>query len=75
MENVSRVKELGSGRFGAVILGKFKDFNEEVAIKKMEKKKVQVDSSLYLKANGQLNIINYYLALNHRTTMSLCKLT
>ena len=60
MENVSRAKELGSGRFSAVILGKFKDFIEEVAIKKMEKKKAQVDSSVYLKANGQLNIINYY---------------
>jgi len=65
MENIGRMsffsaESLGSGRFGTVYPGKFQDFDEEVAIKKMRKKKVQVDSNLYVKTNGQQNIINYY---------------
>ena len=53
-------ERLGTGRFGSVFQGKFTNVAEEVAIKKMEKKKVQVDSSFYIKANGYPNIIGYY---------------
>ena len=65
MENIGRMsfssaERLGSGRFGTVYPGKFQDFDEEVAIKKRWKKNVQVDSNLYVKTNGQQNIINYY---------------
>ena len=55
-----RDESLGSGRFGTVFPGKLKDVKEEVAIKKMAKIQVQVDTSLYFKLNGQPNVIGYY---------------
>ena len=39
---------------------KLKDVEEEVAIKKMMRRNVRIDSSLYVKINGQPNVINYY---------------
>ena len=58
--SIFRAESVGYGRFGTVFPGKIKDVKEEVAIKRMEKKKVRVDSSLYLKTNGNPNIVNYY---------------
>ena len=53
-------ERLGSGRFGSVFPAKLKDVEEEVAVKKMKKKEILVDSSLYRKANGHPNVIGYY---------------
>ena len=50
---------LGSGRFGKVFTGKFIN-DMEVAIKRMEKEKTQVDLILLLKARKHPNIIDYY---------------
>ena len=50
---------------------KLKDVEEEVAIKKMMRRNVRIDSSLYVKINGQPNVINYYGAMIQRTTMHL----
>ncbi len=55
-----RDESLGSGRFGTVFPGKLKDVAEEVAIKKMAKIQVKVETSLYSKSNGQPNLIGYY---------------
>ena len=51
-------KDLGRGRFGAVFTGKFKTV--KVAVKKMKKKEIQIDSILYFQAGGHPNIVNYY---------------
>ena len=59
-----RDERLGSGRYGSVFPGKFLHFPKEVAIKKMEKTKVRVDSRLYVKLNGQPNVIGYYGSSN-----------
>ena len=67
----SRVKRLGkmsiflaeslrTGRFGSVFPGKLKDVREEVAIKKMWKERIQIDSNVYVKLNGKSNVIKYY---------------
>ena len=53
-------ESLGTGRFGSVFPGKLKDVREEVAIKKMEKERIQIDSNVYVKLNGQSNVIKYY---------------
>jgi len=55
-------ERLGSGRFGPVFFGRFTDISQnlDVAIKRMRSDKMQVDSSLYVKANGKQNIIKYY---------------
>ena len=53
-------ERLGSGRFGSVFPGKCKDVQEGVAVKRMEKKKINIDTSLYLKAKRHPNIIGYY---------------
>ena len=58
--NIFRAERLGSGRFGRVFTGKFKCFTEEIAIKRMRKRIVKVDSNLYLKANEHPNVIGYY---------------
>ena len=58
--SIFRAERIGTGRFATVFPGKFQDVSKEIVIKMMEKKKVQVDSILYLKANGKPNIINYY---------------
>lgn len=53
-------EKLGSGRFGSVFPGRLKDVEEEVAIKKMEKSKILIDSNIYVKLNGKPNVIGYY---------------
>ncbi len=53
-------ESLGTGRFGSVFPGKLKDVREEIAIKKMEKERIQIDSNVYIKLNGQSNVIKYY---------------
>ena len=58
--SIFRSERLGTGRFGTVFPGKIKNVTEEIAFKRMEKKKVRVVSSLYIKANECLNIVNYY---------------
>ena len=58
--SIFRAERLGSGRLGGVFTGKIKDVKEEIAIKRMMKKKVRVDFSLCLKTNGNPNIITYY---------------
>ena len=61
--SVFHTQKLGLGRFGtAVFMGKHNERTaaEEVAVKKMDKGKIQIDSSLYLRANGQQNVIKYY---------------
>ena len=50
---------LRRGRFGSVHEGKFKDCIK-VAVKRMRKKDIQVDSNVYLKASGHPNIVDYY---------------
>lgn len=45
-------ERLGSGRFGSVFPVKSKGVTEEIEIKKIEKKKVNVDSSLDMRLNG-----------------------
>jgi len=61
--SVFHTQKLGLGRFGtAVFIGKYNERTvaEDVAVKKMVKGKIQIDSSLYLRANGQQNVIKYY---------------
>jgi len=58
--SIFRDERLGSGRFGSVFPGKFKDIEEEIAVKKMKKKEVVIDFSLYRKVNGHPNVIGYY---------------
>ena len=58
--NIFSAERLGTGRFGAVFPGKIKDVVEEVVIKRMKKDNIQVDSSVYVKTNGQSNIIGYF---------------
>ena len=54
-------KKLGYGQFGTVFSGKFTGVDEEVAIKRMEKrKKVHIDANVYHRANGQQHLIYYY---------------
>ena len=53
-------ERLGFGRFGSAFAGKLKHVAEEVAIKKMIKGNIQIDSSLYVKTIGQPNVIGYY---------------
>ena len=53
-------ESLGTGRFGSVFPGKLKDVREEVAIKKMWKERIQIDSNVYVKLNGKSNVIKYY---------------
>ena len=65
MENTGQLsifptEGLGSGRFGTVFPGKCATVVEEVAIKRMKKEEIQIDSNLYAKANGQPNVIGYY---------------
>ena len=65
MTEISRLsifsdERLGSGRFGSVFPGKLKHVEEEIAVKKMKKKEVLVDFSLYRKADGHPNVIGYY---------------
>ena len=58
-----QAKRLGLGRFGtAVFMVKYNDgiAVDDVAVKRMEKDKVQIDSSFYRRANGQPNVIKYY---------------
>ena len=57
--SICRSKCLGSGRFGKVFPGRFKDA-VDVAVKRIEKELVQVDSNLLLTVNGHPNIRNYY---------------
>jgi serine/threonine protein kinase len=58
--SIFRNERLGAGRFGTVFPGQINKITEEVAIKKMQKEKVRVDSSLYLKLNECPNVVNYY---------------
>lgn len=58
--NIFSAERLGTGRFGTVFPGKIKDVVEEIVIKRMKKDNIQVDSSHYVKTNGQSNIIEYY---------------
>jgi len=59
--NIFSAERLGTGRFGSFYFPrKFKNVDGEVAIKRMDKKLARVDTTLYLKANGQPNIIYYY---------------
>ena len=53
-------ESLGSGHFGSVFPGKITNVVEEVAIKRMKKDEIEIDSSLYTRANGQPNVIGYY---------------
>jgi serine/threonine protein kinase len=53
-------ERLGSGRFGTVFPGKLKDVPHEVAIKRMEKGRIRIDSGHYYKTNGHPNLIGYY---------------
>ena len=60
---VFQAKRLGSGRFGtAVFMGKYNDgiAIDDVAVKRMEKDKILIDSSFYRRANGKPNVIKYY---------------
>jgi hypothetical protein len=58
----SRADCLGSGRFGKVFIGKLTsdDGVIDVAIKRMEKEKIIVESIILPKVNGHPNVINYY---------------
>ena len=47
------------GRFGTDFVGRFNSLIK-VAVKRMRKKDIQVDSSVYLKASGHQNIVSYY---------------
>ena len=58
--NIFRDERLGSGRFGRVFTGKLKFVALDIAVKRMKKKLVKVDSNLYLKANEHPNVIGYY---------------
>ena len=61
--SVRHAERLGSGRFSTIVfIGKLNERTaaEDVAVKKMEKGKNHIDSSLYLRANGQPNVIKYY---------------
>ena len=61
--SVFRAERLGSGRFDTIVfMGKHNERTapEDLAVKKMDKGKIQIDSSLYIKANGQPNVIKYY---------------
>jgi len=58
--SIFRSERLGTGRFGTVFPGKIKNATEEIAVKRMEKRKIRVVSSLYIKANECPNIVNYY---------------
>ena len=50
---------LGSGNFGTVFIGKFKNV-VDVAIKQFKKGHIRVETNILLKANGHPNIVNYY---------------
>ena len=61
--SVFHTERHGIGRFGtAVFIGNYNEgiAAEDVAVKMMENGKIWIDSSLYLKANGQPNVIKYY---------------
>jgi len=61
--SVFHTERLGIGRFGtAVFIGKCNEITaaEDVAVKMMEKDMMRIDSSLYIRANGQPNVIKYY---------------
>ena len=55
----NRSTSRGSGRFGKVFTGKYKNA-VNIAVKRLKKEDTQVLSKLYLRANGHPNIINYY---------------
>ena len=57
--SICRAKCLGSGQFGKVFPGRFKEA-VDVAVKRMEKELVQVDLTLLFKTNGHPNIVNYF---------------
>ena len=57
--SICRTKYLGSGRFGKVFPCKYKGV-VDVAVKRMEKELVQVDSNLLLMTIGHPNIVNYF---------------
>ena len=61
--SVFHTERLGSGRFGTtVFIGKYNERTaaEDVAVKRMEKDTIQIDSKVYIIANGQPNVIKYY---------------
>jgi len=61
--SVFHAERLGTGRFGTAVF--IRNYNEgiaaeDVAVKRMEKDTIQIDSSVYIRANGQPNVIKYY---------------
>lgn len=61
--SVFHAERLGTGRFGyGVFMGKYNQgiAAEDVAVKRVEKDQIKIDSILYLKANGQQNVVKYY---------------
>ena len=55
----NRTDILGSGKYGTVLRGKFKDLFP-VAVKRVEKINTVVDAPLYRKAQDHPNIIQFY---------------
>ena len=56
--NINRSHVLGKGRFGRVFFGNY--LGKDVAIKRAEKESTQVDTTIFLNAQGHPNIIHHY---------------